>query len=324
MSVKTFRERSALVIGIISLVALAIGTTFAFYISELPFIKRSYEVHAEFANAAGLASENQVRVAGIKVGTVESIELVKDRVLVTMSIQNDIEVPKDAAAEIKLATLLGTKFVDIEAKGGGPYLEEGDLIPLEHTEIPFEIYQAANRGTNVLEDIDGEALNDMLVELTKLTRVAKDEVRSALVGLNELGEGLTDKKDELRELLGGADELTGLLADEGDELVRLIDASNNVLGTLAQKREEVQSLLEATKQMSGQLADILQDNRGHVDAILTRLHNALLVLDRNVKHLDMAFEYAGPSSRYFGSIFTQGRWGDIFSCALILSGGCEG
>jgi hypothetical protein len=76
--------------------------------------------------------------------------------------------------------------------------------------------------------------------------------------------------------------------------------------------------------MSGQLADVLRDNRANVDSILTKLHQALVVLDRNVAHLDMALEYAGPSSRYFGSIVQQGRWADIYSCGLILAAGCEG
>jgi hypothetical protein len=53
------------------------------------------------------------------------------------------------------------------------------------------------------------------------------------------------------------------------------------------------------------------------------LHRALLVLDKNVKNLDIALEYAGPSSRYLGGVFQQGRWGDIYSCALILSATCE-
>jgi phospholipid/cholesterol/gamma-HCH transport system substrate-binding protein len=324
MTIKTFRERSPLFIGIISLLGIAAGTTFAFYINELPFVKQAYEIKAEFADAAGLNAENQVRVAGIKVGAVEDVQLAGDKVLVTMSINNDTDIPEDAFAEIKLATLLGTKFVDIEAKGAGPYLEEGDTITLDNTAIPYEIYQASNQGTKVLEDLDGEALNDMLRELTTLVSVAKDEIRIALEGFNDLGQGLTDKQDELRELLAGADDLTGLLSDEGNDLVRLIDASNDVLGSLAAKREEVQSLLAATRQMSGELADILRDNRANVDSILTDLHDALVVLERNVQHLDVALEYAGPSSRYFGSVFTQGRWGDIHPCALIFSSECGG
>ncbi|MGH2757703.1 MAG: MCE family protein [Actinomycetota bacterium] len=322
--VKNFRERSPMLIGIVSLLALAAGTTFAFSIDKFPALKQTYEIKAEFADAAGLAAENQVRVAGIKVGTVSKIELDRDRVLVAMDIENGIQIPDESFAEIKLATILGTKFVDIEAKGGAPYMESGDLIPLEDTAIPYEIYQASNQGTNVLEDLDGEALNAMLKELAKLVRVSKDEIGSALSGLNELGQGLNEREDDLESLLANADNLTGVLADEGEEINRLISSSDEVLGSLARKRETLQSLLEATKVMSGELAGVLRGNRENVDQILTKLHHALVVLDRNVEHLDVAFEYAGPSSRYFGSIFTQGRWGDIFTCGLIIAPVCQG
>ena len=323
MSVKNFRERSPAIVGIISILAIAGATTFAFFIDRIPALKQAYEVKAQFADAAGVTAENQVRVAGIKVGTVSEVELQDDHVLITMEIDNGTEIPAETFAEIKLATLLGTKFIDLEAKGGEPFLEAGDVIPLESTTVPYEIYQASNQGTSVLEDIDGEALNEMLVELTELTRVTQEEVGVALEGLNDLGTGLNEKDEELRSLLSGSRELTALLAGEGDELVRLIDASNDVLGSLARKRENLQSLLAVTKQMAGTVTAVLRENRGNLDSILTDLHNALVVLERNVKHLDMAFEYAGPSTRYFGSIFTQGRWADIYSCALVLSKSCE-
>ena len=323
MAIKNFRERSPVLVGLISIIAIAIGTTFAFFIDRIPTLKQAYEISADFQDAAGLTAENQVRVAGIKVGTVKEVLLDGDRVKVTMEIDNGIEIPADAFVEIKLATLLGTKFVDIEAKGGEPFLEAGDHIPIERTATPYEIYQASNQGTNVLEGLDGPALNDMLVELTKLTRITKEEVGTALAGLNELGAGLNEKDAEIRSLLKGSRELTDVLADEGDEIVSLIDASNEVLGSVASKRDEVQSLLASTNQMAADLTDLIRDNRGNLDSIFTDLHKALVVLERNVEHIDTALEYAGPSSRYFGSIWTQGRWGDIYNCATIMSGTCN-
>lgn len=324
MIVKNFRERSPILIGIISILALSAGTFFAFSIDKLPALKQAFEITAEFRDAAGLVNENQVRVAGIKVGTVSNIELVGDKVVVTMEIDNGTEIPKDAFAEIKLATILGTKFVDLEAKGGGPYMEDGDNISIEDTAIPYEIYQASNQGTNVLEELDGPALNDALVQLTKLIDTSKDELGAALAGLNELGAGLNDKQEDIRSLLANANDLTDLLADQGNEINELIVNSDTVLASLAAKREGVQSLLETTRMMSGQLTALLRDNRANVDEILTNLHNALVVLDRNVQHLDVALEYVGPSVRYFAKVFTQGRWGDIFSCGLIVSSSCQG
>jgi phospholipid/cholesterol/gamma-HCH transport system substrate-binding protein len=324
MSVKNFRERSPMLIGILSIVLITVGMVLSFSIDKLPFVKQAYEVQAEFANAAGLAAENQVRVAGIKVGTVSEIELDHDRVRVTMEIDNGTNIPDDAFAEIKLATLLGTKFIEIQGHGGGePFLADGDTIPLERTNVPYEIYQASNEGTGVLEGLDGPALNDMLREVATLVETTQDELGSALAGLNDLGSSLNSKQDELTSLLSETDELTAFLADEGDEIVKLVDASNVVLQTLVEERDEIQSLLDTTQFTAKELTELLQNNRGNVDKILTRLNNALDVLANNVEHLDVALEYAGPSSRYFAKVFSQGRWGDIYECAIILTETCE-
>ena len=323
MSIKNFRERNPIIIGLLSIALIAGGTFFAFSINKIPQLKQAYEVKAYFSDAIGLTTDNQVRVAGIKVGQVKSIDLVGDRVLVTMEIENDIKIPRDTTASIKLATLLGTKFVSVDGAGPGPYLSDGDTIPLENTSVPYQIFQAANQGTGVLEGLNGPRLNKLLIQLTKLVRTSRGEIGHALAGLNELGAGLNERAPELRQLLAGADDLTKLLANEGDTINSLIDNSNTVLATLAQKREAIQTLLASTELMAGELADLVRTHRAQLDEILGNLHNALVVLNRNVEHLDVALKYAGASSRYFAKIFTQGRWGDIFSCALILTASCQ-
>jgi phospholipid/cholesterol/gamma-HCH transport system substrate-binding protein len=323
MSIKNFRERNPILIGVLSILIISGLTFFAFSIDKIPQLKQAYELKAYFSDAIGLTADNQVRVAGIKVGQVKDIELVGDRVLVTMDVDNNIKIPRDATAQIRLATLLGTKFVNIDGAGPGPYLADGDVIPLENTSVPYQIFQAANEGTGVLEGLNGPRLNRLLVQLTDLVRTSRGEIGHALEGLNELGAGLNARAPELRELLSGADDLTKLLANEGDNINSLIDNSNTVLATLAEKREEIQSLLASTELMAGELADLVRTHRAQLDGILGNLHNALVVLDRNVKHLDVALKYAGASSRYFAKIFTQGRWGDIFSCALILTATCQ-
>ena len=323
MSIKNFRERSPVLIGILSIILVTAGTTFAFFIDRLPWIKQTYKVEAEFANAAGIQKDNQVRVAGIKVGDVAAVRIEGTKVIVTMEIENGIEIPADAGATIKLATLLGTKFIDVEGDGGGPYLEDGDTISIDKTQIPYEIYQASNEGTTVLEGLDGDLLNSLLVKLTDVVRGARGEIGHALEGLNELGGQLNAKEADFRALMAGSKDLTKLLSDEGDELVQLIDSSNDVLGALAQQREEIQSLLESTKLMAGELTAVLKENRGNVHSILEDLDGALRVLEGNIDDIDVALKYAGPSSKYFARNFTQGRWGDIYTCVLVVPETCE-
>src|SRR5918992_2798128 len=186
MSIKNFRERNPILIGVLSILLIAGGTFFAFSINKIPQLKQAYEIKAYFSDAIGLTTDNQVRVAGIKVGEVTGIELVGDRVLVSMDVDNNIKIPRDATASIKLATLLGTKFVNVDGSGPGPYLSDGDTIPLEQTSVPYQIFQAANEGTGVLEGLNGPRLNKLLITLTDLVRESRGELGRALEGLNEL------------------------------------------------------------------------------------------------------------------------------------------
>ena len=87
---KPFRERSPITVGLVSVAVLVVLMGFAFSLNRFTFFRGVYDVSADFADAAGLTPENEVRVAGLKVGKVKSVELaapakgVTDRVRVVM------------------------------------------------------------------------------------------------------------------------------------------------------------------------------------------------------------------------------------------------
>ena len=95
---KPFRERSPIVVGLVSVGVLTIAMLFAFSLNRLTFLRRVHPVRADFADAAGLTPDNEVRVAGLKVGKVKSVELIEpdakgvtDRVRVVMEVNNGVD-----------------------------------------------------------------------------------------------------------------------------------------------------------------------------------------------------------------------------------------
>src|SRR5687767_5500041 len=198
---KPFRERNPILVGLISVGVLTVLMTFAFSLNRFTFFRGVYAVEADFEDAAGLTAENEVRVAGLKVGKVKSIELssrddseVRDRVHVVMEIASGIKLGADTEAEIKLKTILGQKFVDIVPKGGAPFVREDQIIPLERTRIPFELYEVTNRSVGTLGEIDADALNDALRELGTLFDDPEGNLGRALDGLSKASAGLKDRE----------------------------------------------------------------------------------------------------------------------------------
>ena len=89
----------------------------------------TYTVYADFTDTGGLGSRGRVSMAGVQVGSIESIELDRDtfKARVTLSINSDVNnIPADSAAMIRTSGLLGEQYIDISIGGDLESLQPGD------------------------------------------------------------------------------------------------------------------------------------------------------------------------------------------------------
>ncbi|WP_419905529.1 outer membrane lipid asymmetry maintenance protein MlaD [Kiloniella sp.] len=114
--------------GLVLLVAVSFG--FYAFSNNSNGSTGGYEVVAEFDNASGLVSGTDVKIAGVKVGTVLRQELDKDTyfAIVTLEINEEIKLPKGTSARILAESLLGGSFVSLEPGGEDDYIEAGGSI----------------------------------------------------------------------------------------------------------------------------------------------------------------------------------------------------
>lgn len=230
-----FRDRNPVTIGILSILGMGLLLVLAFSFKRLPFIANNYTLTAEFADAAGLIRDNEVRVAGIKVGRVAGIDLARDRVLVKLEIRSGTEIPKESTAEISLKTLLGQKFVIIDATKGGAPLEDGDRIPLDQTSIPFEIYQVANSAVDLLTDVDGKQLNEAFKALADVTADPNRNVARTLEGAADVLGTLGGKREALDTLIEKGEDILATLDASTPDILKIIEHSNVVMEVLARR-----------------------------------------------------------------------------------------
>ena len=89
-----------------------------------------YTVHARFVSVSGLTPGGSVEMAGVQIGSIESISLNPERKIaeVAMKIQNDVTLEEDVIASIKTAGLIGDKYIMISPGGSDIMLESGESI----------------------------------------------------------------------------------------------------------------------------------------------------------------------------------------------------
>lgn len=117
------------VMGAVVVAVAAIFVTIAFQSSGLES-RNGYEVTARFSDATGLATGTDVRLAGVKVGTVVGQQLDPQtfEALVTLSIEEAVQLPQDTAARIVPEGLLGSNFVALEPGGAEETIPAGGAI----------------------------------------------------------------------------------------------------------------------------------------------------------------------------------------------------
>lgn len=117
------------IMGIVVLLIAVLFLVFAYRVSDLQVVK-GYEVNAKFFKVGGLSVGSDVRINGIKIGTVMNQKLSNEDYMVDviLSIASDVKLPDDSVALITSDGLMGNKFVKIEPGTSKKMLANGDEI----------------------------------------------------------------------------------------------------------------------------------------------------------------------------------------------------
>ena len=302
---KPFRERNPVPIGAIGLAVILGLLLLAFNASRLPFLNGGHTYHADFADAAGLKKGDDVRVAGVKVGTVTGVDLAGAKVRVGLRVDSGIHVGTDSRAEIKIKTLLGQKYIALTPAGNGTLASD---IPLDRTETPLDVTEAFNGLGQRAGEIDTKQLAQAFDTIAATFKDTPPYVHSSLRGLERLSTSIASRDNELHALLARANGVTQTLASRDAQVAKLINDSNLILQTVYQQRTVVHKLLVDTAAVSQQLAGLVRDNRAVIGPALNNLHQTLRILQRNQDNLDATIHLAAPFIRDFTDVLGNGRW----------------
>ncbi|PZS13987.1 MAG: ABC transporter substrate-binding protein [Pseudonocardiales bacterium] len=315
---KPFSARNPTAIGSIGLVLILVILWAAFNASKLPLIGGGTTYTAMFTEDAGLGPNDDVRIAGVKVGTVSATALDGDRVKVKFKIKNAF-VGDQSTVDIKLKTLLGAKYLAINSLGTKKQ-KAGDQIPLARTHSPFDIYPAFTGLTKTVQAIDTNQVAHAFDVLSQDFSGTPATVKPVLTGLTRLSNTIASRDAQLRTLLQRANDVTGVLASRDVQLQRLLADGALLLDELNARRDAIHSLLINTTTLATQLEGLVTDNQKTIGPLLDNLHQVLDLLQANQDNLDRGLALLAPFYRVFTNALGNGRWFDNYICNLGAAG----
>jgi phospholipid/cholesterol/gamma-HCH transport system substrate-binding protein len=268
----------------------------------------SKTVVAHFPRAISVYEGSDVRVLGVPVGTVTDVEPTGTDVTVTMTYDDDVQLPRDAKAVIIAPSVVGDRYVQLTPaySGTGEVLGDGAELGIDDTSQPLElddIYQSLDR-LNVALGPRGAnksgALSDLLSVTADNFGGQGTTFRQTIRDFSRLSATLAGNKEEL---FGSVEALEGFMQTlaENDQTVRQFNQSLADVSTmLAGERQE---LVAATRNLSVALTDVkgfVEENKDSLNRNITGLNRVSEVLVRQRAALDEILHVAPAALNNLG------------------------
>lgn len=240
-------------LGVLLVLAVCVFYLFAAVLNQ-PLTSRPVELTVELKSAGGLFDGSAVTYRGVKVGKVTGIELTDHGVEAHLRLSTGTEVPEDSVAVVRSLSPVGEQYLDFQpASAGGPFLESGDTIPAESTDIPMSLQSTVVAVNDVLRQIDERKLRTTLVELSEGLSGTGDELGRMIDDGQLLLEELDRIYPQTDRLLRNSDVALDIAPDKAADLGRLGTSAKQLAAFL---RDYDPELRDTLKKAPGQIEDL--------------------------------------------------------------------
>ncbi|MGW0175088.1 MCE family protein [Rhodococcus sp. NPDC003322] len=302
---RTMTENRAVRVGVVGLAVTAAVVVAALQYQNLQFLKSGVRYSAVFVDASGLAAGDEVNAAGVKIGTVEAIDVEKGRARVDFRLDETVGMGESTAAAITTMSLLGKRAVSLDLQGEGRIPVEGQ-IPLDRTRSAYSLPDVLGDLTTTVEDIDLDQLSASLDEVGKVMADSAPNLRPALDGVARISDSLNRRDETLRALLSDADNVAGILAERGPQVDSLLVDGNALLGELDRRQAALSEVITNVSAVSTQLSGLVHDNEAQMAPVLDKLNTVVGILQKNRDNMSQGIDGLGTYVGTLGDTVASG------------------
>jgi virulence factor Mce-like protein len=235
-------------------------------------------VTAYFDHAVGVYPGSDLRVLGVKVGTVDAVTPQGTQVKVTLTLDHGVKVPAGAGAVVVAPSVVADRYVQLTpAYTGGPRLKDHAVIPATRTATPVEVDQLYDSVTQLSKALGPNganatgALSDLLDTGAANLDGNGKAIGDSIAQLGAASKTLNGRSDDLFATLSYLQSFTAMLKANDGKVKAATDQLSTVSGFLADDKENLAGALRQLSTALGQVKTFIQDNRARLKTSVTKL-----------------------------------------------------
>ncbi|MDQ4054651.1 MAG: MCE family protein [Actinomycetota bacterium] len=311
-----FLKFSAFAVAAVLLLLLLVNTMS----NGLGADSRTYD--AVFADVSGLREGDDVKVAGVRVGRVQEIEVDGDGAKVSFELAETQPILDTTEIVMRYQNLLGQRYLALVQSGlRGDELESGAIIPLDRTSPGFDLTELLNGFRPLFEVLQPADVNRLATSMVKVLQGEGGTVEALLQQTAELTNFLADRDEVIGDVLTGLTPVLQNISGQDGKLSATVTELRALMTGLARDRLAIGSSIDGISRLVGSTSELLRDAREPAVATIREFVEVADMVARTRKQLNEAikqfgvlFEALGRSASYESAV-------NVFPCSLLLAFG---
>ena len=283
----------------------------------------THTYRADFESVAGLRVGDDVRAAGVRVGRIESIELVRgDTARVTLTVSDAQPMRSTTGLVVRYQNLLGQRYLAMTpGRERGTVLAQDAVVPTGRTSPGFDLTALLNGFKPLFETLDPDQTNQLATSLVKVLQGEGGTVESLLSETADLTRNLADKDQVIGEVVTHLTPVLENLAGREEEFTATVSELRALTNGLAEQRGTIGRSIDGVSDLSKATADLVERTSPDVARTIKALRRTTALFARNMDLLQTMLAAVPTATGAFARPMSYGTWLNMYICNMGIEVG---
>ena len=311
--------KTILKVGVFGIVMLLLtGVLFAIFGQYRSGSDNTYS--AVFTDASSLKSGDSVRVAGVRVGTVNKVALQPDnKVIVGFDADRDIVLTSGTKAMVRYLNLVGDRYLElVDNPGSGKIQPAGSQIPVDRTEPALDLDLLLGGLKPVVQGLNPQDVNALTNSLIQILQGQDGNIDSLFSKTSSFTNSLADNGQTVQQLIDNLNTVVATISKDGNQFSGAVDKLEKLVTGLAADKDPIGEAITALDNGTASLTDLLNQARAPLAGTVDQLGRLAPLLDQDKELLDISIQKAPANYRKVVRLGSYGSWINQYLCGLSL------
>lgn len=275
---------------------------------------------AVFSDATSLQVGDDVRMAGVRIGQVRSVEVTERRLAeVVFTIDAGVAVREGSTAALRFRNLVGQRYLALVQNPDAtqPAMAPGSTFDLRHTQPALDLTALFNGFQPLFRLLSPKDVNDLSYQIIAVFQGEGSTVTDLLASTSRLTATLADKDQVIGSVIDNLDQVLAVVAQRSGELSSLVTTLQSLVTGLAQDRRSIGSAITGIGSLTDSVSDLLQQGRAPLKRSIRNLGEVSDNLADDEEVLDRFLTTLPTKLDRIGTLASYGGWLNAYLCQVV-------